>query len=200
MNALVILGAAIAISWTAPGQQVSGYIGFRSWDGGAHWESARIWSDSAFTTLYTPGTQGTVQHAFLWTDAPYRNDMIAKIVAFNFYGSSGESNRIIISTGLPDTVMYLVRGYLPSGLPIIGQAKWPRNSQAKNLDGSSLNARGEKLTESWTLVPGDSAAFEVVTFEDVVRRTAMWNYIRSINAGMYPMWGALNPYPFEAKQ
>jgi hypothetical protein len=200
MNALLIAATAIHIGWTAPPQPVSGYVGFRSWDHGAHYELMRLWSDSALTIPYQPGAQGAPTGAWIWTDYPYRNDMVGKIIAYNFYGSSNESNRIIISTGLPDTVLYLVRGYLPSGLPVLGQSAWPRNGGGKDSLGATLAPRAVSLTQGWSLAVGDSAAYEVMTFEDVVRRPPMWSYIRNVNGGRYPMWGLENPYPLEAKK
>lgn len=124
---ILILATAITISWTAPLQRVDNYNGQRSWDHGAHWETMRLWSDSALTVPYTPGQPGTLQRCYIWNDAPNRNDLLGRLVACNDVGCSPVSNEFILSTGLKDTTQFLWRGvgvYTQPRMPKGGTADW----------------------------------------------------------------------------
>lgn len=142
MNAL-ILGVAVAMSFTSPPQIVDGYIGYRSFDHGQTWERGRMWSDSLFTIPFVGGPPSTRLHFFMWTDTPNRTDELFCISAYNLAGYSPASNRCLIATGLKDTCQFLWRPDM--GTEVYTEPQLP-------LSG----------TAAWNLAVGDSASFEVV--------------------------------------
>lgn len=175
---LVVLAVAVHLHWTAPPQNVTGYIGYRSWDHGRTWERAKLWMDDAFTTPHVATAQpGGQDGAFVWTDAPYRNDMLVRISAFNAGGFALVSNEVIISTGLRDTLYSLTRGDQigPLHIPIMQEWAWPHDG-----------------TQDWKLAPGDSAAFQVMDYEQVARQ--MQVYLCQVH-GFYNLWGTAQPCP-----
>lgn len=138
----LLLAASIAVSFTSPPTPVTSFIYMRSFDHSAHWDTRPVWQDSAMSIPLAPGTPRQRMHGYILTQAPARSDLVAFVMACDGTLCSDPSNRVIVATGLVDSLTYFL-------LRAPGQWTEPR--------------RPKQGTIGWALIPGDSAAFSIVT-------------------------------------